>query len=135
MLLCGCLRWLRNLHNLPVFLRDICLLKERHPSLYNELKVNGNFMGRKTSHRFSSIPIDQSTEHIVCWLKNESGVIGNLDDPQTVRRHQAASPELARMIREFESDTDNDEEDARHEMYLKFQKTFSKNVFALPLKS
>ena len=82
-------------------------------------------MDRETSHRYSSIPIDQSTEHTICWLKNESGVIGNQEDPQTVRRHQAAIPELARMIREFESVTDSDEEDAHHEMYLRS----SENLF------
>ena len=121
---------LHYLRNLPVFLRDLRSLKERHPSLYNELKVNGNFMGRKTNNFFSSIPIDQATEHTVCWLKNESGVIGNLDDPQTVRRHQAAIPELARIVQEFESGG-NDENDSHHEMYPKFQQTFRKDVLAL----
>ena len=116
--------------NIPVFLRDLYSLKERHSCLYEELKVNGNFMGRKTNHRFSSIPIDQTTEHTVCWLKNESGVIGNLDDPQTVRRHQAAIPELARIVKEFESDVD-DEKDLHHEMYPKFQQNFRKDVLAL----
>ena len=77
-------------------------LKDRHPSLYTELKVNGNFMGRKTGHRFSSIPIDQCTEQEVCWLKNEGGVIGNLDNEQTVRRHQAPIPEIIRMVKKFE---------------------------------
>ena len=50
------------LRNLPLFLRDLMSLKDRHPSLYTELKVNGNFMGRKTGHRFSSILINQCTE-------------------------------------------------------------------------
>ena len=67
------------------------------------------------NNRFSSIPIDQLKEYTVCWLKNESGVIGNLDDPQTVRRHQAAIPELARIVQEFESDVD-DEKYLYHEM-------------------
>ena len=116
--------------NLPVFLRDLCSLKERYPSLYEELKVKGNFMGRKTNHRFSSIQIDQSTEHTVCWLKNESGVISNLDDPQTVRRHQAAIPEFARIVQEFESIIDHDT-DKHHEMYPKFQKNFRNDVLAL----
>ena len=60
-------------------------LKDRHLSLCTELKENGNFMGRKTDHRFSIIPIDQCTEQQVCWLNNEGGLIGNMDDPQTVR--------------------------------------------------
>ena len=90
------------LRNLPVYLRDLMSLKDRHPSLYTEFKENGNFMGRKTGKRFSSIPIDQCTEQEVCWLKNEGGVIGNLDNEQTVRRHQASIPEMMRMVKEFE---------------------------------
>ena len=57
-------------------------------------------------------------------------MIGNLDDPQTVRRHQAAIPELARIVKEFESDVD-DEKDLHHEMYPKFQQNFRKDVLAL----
>ena len=116
--------------NLPVFLRDLSSLKDHHPSLYEELKENGNFMGRKTEHRFSSMPIDQSTEQAVWWLKNEGRVIGNLDNPQTVRRHQASIPEMARIIWEFEGDDDNDN-DLHHEMFPKFQHDFKKNVLGL----
>ena len=119
--------------NLPVFLRDLMSLKNRHPSLYTEFKENGNFMGRKTGNRFSSIPIDQCTEQEVCWLKNEGGVIGNLDNEQTVRRHQASIPELMRMVKEFEESPNSAdvEDDRHHEMYSKFQNDFKLNVMAL----
>ena len=43
------------LRRMPLFLRDLMSLKNRHPSLYAELKKNGNFMGCKTGNRFSSI--------------------------------------------------------------------------------
>ena len=91
--------------------------------------MNGNFMGRKMKHRFSSMPIDQCTEQAVCWLKNESGVIGNLDDPQTVRRHQASILEMVRIVWEFEGEViDND---MHHEMFPKFQQGFKRHVLAL----
>ena len=116
--------------NLPVFLRDLLNMKERHPQLYHELKENGNFMGRKTKNKFSSMPIDQATEQAICWLKHSGGVIGNLDDPQTVRRHQVALPEMARICREFEG-SDKDATDDHHEMFPKLQRDFKNNVNAL----
>ena len=121
--------------SLPLFLRDLMSLKDRHPSLYTEFKENGNFMGRKTNNRFSSIPIDQCTEHQVCWLKNEGGIIGNLDDEQTVRRHQASIPEMIRMVQEFEKSNGDGKvsgsDDRHHEMYPKFQEDFRRDVLAL----
>ena len=52
--------------NLPAFLLDLCSLKTRYPSLYEQSKSYENIMGRKTNHRFSSILIDQFTEQTVC---------------------------------------------------------------------
>ena len=50
--------------NLPVFLHDLLVLAERHPSLYYELMENGNFMAQETAHAFSSMPIDQATDKL-----------------------------------------------------------------------
>ena len=107
--------------NIPVFLRDLCVLKENDLNLYEELSKNGNFMGQKSKRAFSKIPIDQCTEQVVCWLKHEAAVIGNLANPDTVRRDQVAWPELARIIREFEQKTP-DSERKHHEQFPKFQK-------------
>ena len=65
-------------------------------------------------------------------MKNEGGVIGNLDNEQTDRRHQASIPEMIRMVKEFEetSSTTSDH-DRHHEMYPKFQEDFKNNVLAL----
>jgi hypothetical protein len=71
-------------------------LEKRHPDLYAEFK-EGRFVGQKTARRFSSIPLDQMHEQLNDYLKNESGTIGNLDDPRTVRRKQVSRPEMARM--------------------------------------
>ena len=117
--------------NLPVYLRDLLNMKEQHPQLYHELKENGNFMGRKTKKIFSSMPIDQATEQAICWLKHSGGVIGNLDDPQTVRRHQVALPEMARICREFEGADSDTSSTMHHEMYPKLQADFKNNVNSL----
>lgn len=113
--------------NLPVYLRDLCTLEQQHPALYMELSRNGNFMGQKTKRAFSKIPIDQCTEHLICWLKQESAVIGNLDNEMTVRREQVARPELARMVAEFEGVEELDDT-KHHEQYPKFQADFKVNM-------
>ena len=70
--------------------------------------------------------------HQVCWLKNEGGVIGNLDDKQTIRRHQASIPEMMRMLMEFEKSRTGGQVGSRynrhHEMYPKFQEDFRCDV-------
>ena len=59
-------------------------------------------------------------EQLIDWLKNHSGVIENLDNPQTVRREQVVRPEMARLLREIEG-TNESEERMHHEQYPKFQ--------------
>ena len=94
--------------SLPLMLRDLSLLEERHPGLYIEFSENKRFVGQKSQNPFSRLPIDQCNEHEVNWLKNESAVIGNFDDPSTVQRDQVARPEMARIIQAMESDIKNE---------------------------
>ena len=105
--------------NLPIHLRDMATLEERHPALYVEFQ-RGHFMGQKSRRAFSNIPRDQMHEQLIDWLKNHAGVIENLDDPSTVRGEQVVRPELARIVREFEG-TDESDEWMHHEQYTKFQ--------------
>ena len=84
----------RYARSIPILLRDLSTLEERFPALYVAFAQNGFFMGQKTRRAFSRIPIDQCNEQLIDWLKNESAVIGNLDDPATIRREQVARPEL-----------------------------------------
>ena len=97
-------------------LRDLSLLEERHPGLYMEFSENKCFVGQKSQNPFSRISIDQCNEHMVDWLKNESAVIGNLDDPAMVRRDQVARPELAKIIQAMESDI-KDEMQGKHKRH------------------
>ena len=105
--------------NLPVHLRDMVTLEERHPALFVEFK-RGHFMGQKSKRAFSNIPRDQMHEQLIDWLKNYAGVVENLDDPSTIRREQVVRPEMARLVREFEG-TQKADEKMHHEQYPKFQ--------------
>ena len=115
--------------NFPIHLRDMITLQEKHPSVYEQFK-NGNFVGQKSKRAFSSIPRDQMHEQLIDWLKNDAGVIENLDDPKTVCREQVVRPEMARLVREFEGAKEPDEK-MHHEQYPKFQEDFQANVNSL----
>ena len=91
--------------NIPIHLRDMASLEERHPALHVEF-MEGRFVGQKSGRNFSMIPLDQIHEQLNDYLKNESGTIGNLDDPRTVRREQVARPEMVRLISELQRDKD-----------------------------
>ena len=108
--------------NLPIHLRDMVTLAEKHPTLFEEFQ-KGNFMGQKSKRAFSNIPLDQMHEQLIDWLKNHAGVIDNLDDPATVRREQVVRPEMARLVKEFEGKKES-EEQMHHEQYHKYQMDF-----------
>ena len=91
--------------SLPTFLADMCYVKHNNPELYKQLGEEKHFVGQKSNRRFSRVAMDECTENLVCWLKQESAVIGNLDNPETVRREQVAWPEFARMCSEYEEST------------------------------
>ena len=50
-----CSRWI------PVHLRDMVSLRERHPAVYAEF-LKGKFAMKKSRHAFSAIAIDQAHE-------------------------------------------------------------------------
>lgn len=50
-----CARWL------PVHILDMVQLKDTHPEVFEEF-MKGNFVVHRSSHRFSSIALDQSHE-------------------------------------------------------------------------
>ena len=112
--------------NLPVHIRDMETLEERHPDLFEEFQ-RGHFMGQKSRRAFSCIPLDQMHEQLIDWLKNHAGVIENLDDPSTVRREQVVRPEMAHLVKQFECETNTDEK-MHHEQYFKFQADYKFHV-------
>ena len=69
-------------------------------------------------------------EQMIDWLKNLSGVIGNLDDPRTVRREQVARPEMARLVQELEGEQLS-ESLKHHEQFPQFQANFKSDVLAM----
>ena len=83
--------------NLPIHLRDVATLEEKHSALFAEFQKS-HFMDQKSKRVFSKIPHDQIREQLIDWLKNHAGVIGNLDNTATVCTEQVAHPEMAHLV-------------------------------------
>ena len=64
------------------------------------------------------------------WLKNQAGIIENLDNPSTVRHDQVVCLELARLVWEFEG-TNKSDEWVHHEQYPEFLSDYKSGVIAL----
>ena len=107
--------------NLPLHVRDMCSLKALHPQIYDEF-CKGNFVVQKTKRPFSMIALDQNHEQLNEILKN-GGIIGNTDNPATMRLKQTVGPELSRLIQEFE-DQNVEDVSLHHEQYRQFQRIF-----------
>ena len=113
--------WLFSLdhHNyarwLPVHIRDMVKLKDSHPDLCNEFEVNGNFVVKKSDHKFSQIALDQNHEQQNAIIKGEGGAVGLFQSDAALRRWLIAGPEVSRIIQEFETSFSGSEStDKRH---------------------
>lgn len=89
---------------IPVHLRDMVTLKDVHPKVFAEF-LKGNFVVKKTAHRFSDIAIDQGHEQNNAAVKDDGGAVGLTESPAALKRWMVSGPEMARVIGEFEAST------------------------------
>ena len=109
--------------NLPIYLRDMCTLKEeRHPVIHKQF-LEGRLVGQKSMCAFFSLALGQRHEPLICILVGDMGIIGLTEDPEALIRNMVAGPELSRIIQEFDQSHPNQGAKG-HEQYSKFQKTF-----------
>ena len=87
---------------LPVHIRDMMLLSQKHPAILAEFHA-GKFVVHKTCNNFSAMAIDQCHEQNNAVIKESGGAIGLMTDPGALRRWMVAGPEVARMVTEFEA--------------------------------
>ena len=87
---------------IPVHLRDLVTLAEKHPAVYQEF-LHGNFTVNKTGHPFSNIALDQAHEQHNARVKGDGGAVGLTQNPAALRRWMVSGPEMARLIEEFQS--------------------------------
>ena len=60
---------------------------------------------KKAAHVFSGIAIDLALEQNNVFVKCDDGAVGLTENPTALRRWMVSSPEMARLIREFEVST------------------------------
>ena len=56
---------------MPVFLKDMSALPETHPSVHNAF-MEGKFAVQRSDKKFSTMALDQSQEHSIKFLKEDS---------------------------------------------------------------
>ena len=112
-------------------------LHKTNPSVYEELKNNGNFVISRTKNPFSAMGIDHRHEQLnkdIKDIKGSGGMVGLTEDPEKFRRWSVCSPEIARVIKEFEAQSvlnmehNTDHEFHHHEHSASFQTRFAKHV-------
>ena len=118
---------------LPVHIRDMMTLSEKHPEIMTEFHA-GKFVIHKTSNRFSAMAIDQCHEQNNATVKESGGAFGLTTDPLALRRWMVAGPEVARIVVEFEEHamkTQDDGKQLHHEQHFSVQDAFQKDVKSL----
>jgi hypothetical protein len=116
-----------------VHLQDISCLSDEAV----EFLAAGHFAVQKSERRFSAMPVDQVHEQGNRWLKSQGGVLGMLDEPETLEQWLLAAPETARAVKEFEkqmvidSEESDSEEEYHHEEQAGFQRRFFREIAAL----
>ena len=101
-------RWLQ------VHFRDMARIKERYPDIY---AVWSSFTVQRSKRLFSSIALDHAHEQLNAILKSDGGAIGLTENDEYLRRWTVSTPELCRLISEFECQVDglsHDATDIRH---------------------
>ena len=89
------LRWL------PVHIRDMMSLKNKHPEILEEFHA-GKFVINKTISQFSAMAIDQCHERNNATVKESGGAVGLTTDPCALKRWMVAGPEVARIVTKYE---------------------------------
>ena len=105
-------------------------LATTHPETAKEFQV-GNFTIQKTSRQFSAIPIDQAHEQKNAAIKGDGGAVCLTDNPNALRRWMVAGPEVARLVGEFQNESDSLSKppDLRHhDQTASVQSAFIKDV-------
>ena len=110
---------------LPIHIRDLVNLKERHPSVYAKFERE-KFVVQKSKHLLSKISLDRNYEQENEIIKGDGGAVGLAESPAALRQWMVTGPEIARAVREFEGGGTH-----HYEQVPYVQKAFAKDVKSL----
>ncbi|KAJ8411103.1 hypothetical protein AAFF_G00181380 [Aldrovandia affinis] len=85
---------------MPVFLKDMATLPDTHPSVH-EAFMEGKFVVQRGDKKFSLMALDQSQEHSITFLKEDSGSKGLYGQPEEKEIIELSKPEVLQAIDEF----------------------------------
>ena len=117
----------------PVFLRDMALLPEKHPTVHQAF-MQGLFTVQRSQTKFSSMALDQSQEHSVKHVKEEGGGRGQYQNKAEKELLEISRPEVLRVVQEFENAASSDDAEAKiehPESSIYHQKKLMRNVKCL----
>jgi len=86
----------------PVFLKDMSRLPQIDLTVH-EAFMEGKFVVQRGDKKFSTMALDQSREHSIKFLKEDSGakgLYGQLEEKEVI---ELSKPEVLRVFSEFES--------------------------------
>ena len=86
---------------LPVFLRDMTQLPNRHPDVYENFK-KGKFVVQRSNKKFSLMGLDQSQEHSIQFLKQDCGPKGLYGETAEKLAIELSRADVLRLIEEYE---------------------------------
>ena len=92
-------RWL-SIHHY-----DMEMLRETNPSVFEAFNDHGSFTVSRTGNKFSNMGLDQRHEQLNKDVKGTGGLLGLTEDEDKFRRWQICSPEVARVVSQFEERT------------------------------
>ena len=84
----------------PVFLHDMAQLPIRHPDVYENFK-KGNFVVQRSRKKFSLMGLDQSQEHSIQFLKQDSGPKGLYGDTSEKLAIELSRADVLQLIDEY----------------------------------
>ena len=102
--------------------------------ILKEFEEHRHWVIKKTTNRFSTIPIDQAHEQNNKIIKGCGGMVGLTENPSAFRKWMMSGPEQARLLGEFEEciPRRNDcELGKHHEEDLSVHKNFKQEVASL----
>jgi len=115
---------------LPIHLRDMLTLKEKHPKVAEEFEM-GRFVIHKSCREFSGMAIDQAHEQANAVIKADGGAIGITEDPSALRRWMVAGPEVSQLVAHYEAASEAKqtvEYTSHHEQGPRSQRMFIEQV-------
>eukprot|EP00058_Branchiostoma_floridae_P021206 XP_002606696.1 hypothetical protein BRAFLDRAFT_72537 [Branchiostoma floridae] len=115
---------------LPIHLKDMLTLKEKHPQLAEEFE-SGKFVVHKSRRDFSGMAIDQAHEQANAVIKADGGAVGVTEDPSALRRWMIAGPQVSHLVEQYEAASEAKEAvepTSHHNQTSQAQRVFMENV-------